>query len=165
MWFDSIFCIHFLVFYDSQTCVQLHLRIQVVLPLQHGIERGGPGHVEHHQGSDSLPVVHTSHVPIPLLSWDTATAVRHTHTQRYYSSPLDRNVPCHCAKVTNVCEGEFKCYSGYNHVTKTFEHGISAVTSTRSKFHVQAAKMQEIIAYFLIQLRKDIRLIKLFYIV
>lgn len=59
------------------------LGVQVVLPLQYGIKCGGPGHVKHHQRSYRLPVIHTSHVPIPLLSWDTLTAIRHAHTHTH----------------------------------------------------------------------------------
>lgn len=53
---------------DGAPVGQLHLAVQVVLPLRHRLEGGAPGHVEHHEGPHRLFVVDARHVSEPLLT-------------------------------------------------------------------------------------------------
>lgn len=86
------------------------LGVQVLLPLQHGVERGGPRHVEHHQRSHRLPVIDTGHVPITLLSWDEWYIQSHTHTQNP-NAHIHENThfQIHEIKLIYLCNISDKC--------------------------------------------------------
>lgn len=51
----------------QQPFLQIYLGVQVAFPLEDGLKRGEPGHVEDHQGSYGLFVVNTGHVAIAFL--------------------------------------------------------------------------------------------------
>jgi len=56
---------------DGRAVAHLHLRVQVLLPLEHRIERRRPRHVEHDERAHRLLVVHARHVAEPLLACNT----------------------------------------------------------------------------------------------
>lgn len=54
---------------DGRAVRKGDFRVQVRLPLGHGVESLGSSHVENNEGSHGLLVVHPSHVSKALLAW------------------------------------------------------------------------------------------------
>lgn len=132
---------------ETLTLQMPDLGVQVVLPLQHGVERGGPRHIEHHQSPHRLPVIDTSHVPIPLLSWDARDSHRtqaHAHVKTPFKSVTLNQLTARFVSDKYACVSVCLLYSGRHHVTDITSMGsLESQPGTRPTFLDQASNDRE----------------------
>ena len=64
---------------DALSVGQHQLGVQVLFPLDDGLEGRVPRHVEHYEGSHGFPVVHSCHVSKTFLTCDAHTYTHFIH--------------------------------------------------------------------------------------